>query len=216
MPNARRSRASGYNYQIIRPNEDILSWQPALRMDYQPMQKLRATFKYSGWQQRQGRDQRQLPGFNDTQMQRPVISTIAVSANYNLNNTTFLEGTYGRSRNELAGCALAQTGTGPNFCTNAIPMNEMSNRFNARARRAPDALPGREQAQPRVLRHRGAQQDEPGAAGLGERRLRQAANVRSGATGSATHRRTSRSRLTSTSTRPRTFRSASPKSWAVT
>ena len=120
-----------YNYQITRPNESILSWQPALRVDYQPMQKLRATFKYSGWQQRSDVINGALPGFNDTQMQRPVISTMAVSANYNLNNTTFIEGTYGRSRNELAGCALAQTGTGPTFCTNAIPMNEISNRFNA-------------------------------------------------------------------------------------
>jgi hypothetical protein len=120
-----------YNYQIIRPNESILSWQPALRVDYQPMQKLRATFKYSGWQQRSDIINGALPGFNDTQMQRPVISTMAVSANYNLNNTTFIEGTYGRSRNELAGCALAQTGTGPTFCTSAIPMNEISNRFNA-------------------------------------------------------------------------------------
>ncbi len=43
-------------------------------------------------------------------MQRPVISNLVFSANYNLNSTTFLEGTYGRSRNELAGCALAQIG----------------------------------------------------------------------------------------------------------
>ncbi len=42
----------------------------------------------------------------------------------------FLEGTYGRSRNELAGCALAQTGTGPNFCRAAVPMNANSYRNN--------------------------------------------------------------------------------------
>ena len=42
----------------------------------------------------------------------------------------FLEGTYGRSRNELAGCALAQTGTGPIFCRAAVPMNDNSNRIN--------------------------------------------------------------------------------------
>jgi hypothetical protein len=33
-------------------------------------------------------------------------------------------------RNELAGCALAQSGTGPSFCTNAIPMDPGSNRNN--------------------------------------------------------------------------------------
>ncbi len=121
----------GYNYQITRPTDKILSTQPAVRVDYQPMQKLRATFKYSGWRQRRDLIKGTLPGFNDTQMQRPVISNLAISANYNLSSTMFLEGTYGRSRNELAGCALAQTGTGPSFCRNAIPMNEMSNRFNS-------------------------------------------------------------------------------------
>jgi hypothetical protein len=131
LPNITQVAGIAHNYEITRPTESILSWQPAVRVDYQPMQKLRATFKYSGWQQRRDVINGALPGFNDTQMQRPVISNLVFSANYNLNSTTFIEATYGRSRNELAGCALAQSGTGPNFCTAAIPMNESSNRFNA-------------------------------------------------------------------------------------
>ena len=121
----------GYNYQITRPEERILSWQPAIRFDYQPTSTLRTTFKYSGWQQRRQAINGTLPGFNDTEMQNPVISSFAVSANYNLNETTYVEATYGRSRNELAGCALAQSGTGPTFCRAAIPMNPNSNRLNA-------------------------------------------------------------------------------------
>jgi hypothetical protein len=117
-----------YNFELLRPNETILSWQPGLRIDYQPTQKLRLTGKYSGWQQRRDVINGNLPGFTNSQMQRPVISTISVSANYNINATTFLEATYGRSRNELAGCALAQSGTGPNFCTSAIPMTPFANR----------------------------------------------------------------------------------------
>jgi hypothetical protein len=120
----------GFNYEVIRPNESLLSWQPAVRFDYQPTSKLRATAKYSGWQQRRDVVKGLVPGFNDTQMQRPIISALAFSANYNLTGTTFIEATYGRSRNELAGCALAQTGTGPTFCRNAIPINENSNRNN--------------------------------------------------------------------------------------
>ena len=120
-----------YNYEITRPNQTILSWQPAVRVDYQPATKLRVTGKYSGWQQRRDIINGALPGFNDTQMQRPVISNLVFSGNYNLNNTTFVEATYGRSRNELAGCALAQTGTGPSNCTNAIVMNEGSNKNNS-------------------------------------------------------------------------------------
>jgi len=130
LPNSTVSGVA-YNYVITRPKETALSTQPALRVDYQPTQKLRATFKYSGWLQRRDLIPGLLPGFNDTQMQRPVISTLAASANYSLSNTLFLEGTYGRSRNELAGCALAQSGTGPTFCRAAVPMNDNSNRFNA-------------------------------------------------------------------------------------
>jgi hypothetical protein len=120
-----------YNYEVVRPKESIRSTQPAFRFDYQPTTKLRATAKYSGWQQRRDLIPGLLPGYNDTQMQRPIISNLVFSANYNLNNSTFLEGNYGRSRNELAGCALAQTGTGPTFCRAAIPMNPNSNRNTA-------------------------------------------------------------------------------------
>src|SRR5262245_15805019 len=129
MPNA-GGAGIGFNYEVTRPTQSILSWQPAVRVDYQPSTKLRVTGKYSGWQQRRDQITGTIPGFNDTQMQRPVISNLAFTANYNLSNTMFLEGTYGRSRNELAGCALAQTGTGPNFCTAAIPMNDASYRGN--------------------------------------------------------------------------------------
>src|SRR5262249_43520706 len=130
MPNA-GGPGIGFNYSITRGAESVLSWQPAVRVDYQPTTKLRATGKYSGWQQRRDVVPGLMPGFNDTQMQRPIISNLGFSVNYNLTNTTFLEGTYGRSRNELAGCALAQTGTGPSFCRNAIPMNPNSFRGNA-------------------------------------------------------------------------------------
>ena len=120
----------GFNYEVTRGKESVLSWQPAARVDYQPTTNLRATGKYSGWQQRRDVVPGLMPGFNDTQMQRPVISNLSFSVNYSLTNTTFLEGTYGRSRNELAGCALAQTGTGPTVCTTAIPMNPSAYRNN--------------------------------------------------------------------------------------
>jgi hypothetical protein len=147
LPNA-GGPGVGFNYEVTRPNQSILSTQPAVRLDYQPMQSLRATFKYSGWQQRRDQILGLLPGFNDTQMQRPVISTLAFSANYNLNGTTFLEGTYGRSRNELAGCALAQTGTGPSFCRNAIPMNPNSYRNNIGLAGLPMLFPNANQLNP--------------------------------------------------------------------
>jgi hypothetical protein len=129
LPNRTSAPGAAYNYEIIRPNESLLAYQPAIRLDYQPIAKFRTSFKYTGWSQRKQTINGSLPGFNDTRMQHPVVSTMVVTANYNLGPTTFLEGTYGRSGNEQAGCAL--TGAGPTFCTGALPMNAISNRVDA-------------------------------------------------------------------------------------
>jgi hypothetical protein len=117
-----------YNFELTRPSESALGWQPAVRLDYQATSALRATAKYSGFVQRNQTFNGTLPGFNDTRMQDPVISALATTVNYTVNPTTFIEATYGRSRNALAGCGL--TG-GTTFCTSAIPMNPISNRFDA-------------------------------------------------------------------------------------
>jgi hypothetical protein len=119
-----------YNFEITRPTEKALAWQPAIRVDYQPSPALRATVKYSGFQQRNQIFNGTLPGFNDAQQQDPVVSTLAMSVNYNLNSTTFLEATYGQSQNAFGGCIFGQSATGPVFCTTGIPMNDKSNRNN--------------------------------------------------------------------------------------
>ena len=56
------------------------------------------------------------PASTTRKQYKPVVSTLAVTVNYTLNPTTFLEATYGHSQNELTGCGLAQGGTGPTFC----------------------------------------------------------------------------------------------------
>ena len=121
----------GYNYEITRPEEKALSQQPAVRVDYQPFQKLRATAKYSGFIQRNQVFNGTLPGFNDAQQQDPVIYTFATTVNYNFNSSTFLEGTYGQSQNAFAGCIFGQGNTGPVFCTTGVPRNDVSNRNTA-------------------------------------------------------------------------------------
>jgi len=121
----------GYNYEITRPEEKALAQQPAVRVDYQPTQKLRATAKYSGFIQRNQVFNGTLPGFNDAQQQDPVIYTFATTVNYNFNSSTFLEGTYGQSQNAFAGCIFGQGNTGPVFCTTGVPRNDVSNRNNA-------------------------------------------------------------------------------------
>ena len=49
-----------------------------------------------------------IPGWNDSKMVHPRIGTDAVSVNYSLNPTTFLEGTFGRAGNQLAACGHAE------------------------------------------------------------------------------------------------------------
>ncbi len=119
LPNIADPGRNNYNYELTRPNESILSWQPAVRLDYQPRQNLRATFKYSAWMQRDQTFLGTIPGFNDTRMQPAPVVSWTTSANYTWNPTTFIEATFGHSQNELAGCAQAQSGTGAIFCNNA-------------------------------------------------------------------------------------------------
>jgi hypothetical protein len=113
-----------YNYELTRPEEKQMANQPAVRLDYQPWAQLRGTFKYSGWAQKDQAILGTIPGWSDTRQYNPFVRTIAVSVNYSIDPTTFLEATFGRAQNSLTGCALAQGGTGPSFCRNAFPMND--------------------------------------------------------------------------------------------
>ena len=118
-----------YNFEITRPSESILSTQPAVRFDYQATQKFRASFKYSGFTQREQVQQGSIPGWNDTRMVHPNVSLIATTANYTLSPTLFLEGTFGRSQAYQGGCFGVGGGGGPQFC-NAFPVGDNANRNN--------------------------------------------------------------------------------------
>jgi hypothetical protein len=118
-----------YNFEITRPEESILSTQPAMRFDYQPASKFRASFKYSGFSQRQQLQQGSIPGWNDTQMVTPHVSLIAATVNYTVSPTLFLEGTTGHSAAYQGGCFGVGSGGGPQFC-NAFTMTPNANRNN--------------------------------------------------------------------------------------
>jgi hypothetical protein len=118
-----------YNLEITRPDESILSTQPAMRFDYQPASKFRASFKYSGFSQREQTQQGSIPGWNDTRMVTPHVSLIAATVNYTLSPTLFLEGTTGHSSAYQGGCFGVGSGGGPQFC-NAFTMTPNANRNN--------------------------------------------------------------------------------------
>ena len=133
--------AAQYNYQLVRPAEKLRANQPALRLDYQPMQNLRGTFKWAGWSQQDVLIPGTIPGWNDTRQYNPFVRTIAATVNYSLTNTTFLEGTWGNAQNSLTGCALAQANTGPSFCRNAFPMNDIASLAGAGLQNLPFIFP---------------------------------------------------------------------------
>ncbi len=141
MPNIANPGTNNYNYESTRPTEKLTANQPAIRIDYQPMASLRATFKYSGWSQKNQVINGSIPGFNDTKQYKPVVSTLAATVNYTFSPTTFLEATYGHSQNELTGCGLAQGGTGPTFCQNGFAMNPAGNRLNVGLANIPYLFP---------------------------------------------------------------------------
>jgi hypothetical protein len=133
--------ATQYNYELVRPAETLRANQPAVRLDYQPSQKLRGTFKYSGWSQQDVIIPGTIPGWNDTRQYNPFVRTLATTVNYSISNRTFLEGTWGRAQNSLTGCALAQANTGPTFCRNAFPMNDLASLSGAGLNNLPFIFP---------------------------------------------------------------------------
>ena len=119
MPNA-SVPGVGYNYELTRPNESILSWQPAIRLDYQAVAEPARHGQVLGLAAAHATSSTARSPASTTRRCSPVVAHAGRSpANYNIKPTTFLEATYGRSQNELAGCALAQANTGPTFCTSA-------------------------------------------------------------------------------------------------
>jgi hypothetical protein len=116
-----------YNFQLTRPTESILSYQPAVRFDYQPKNAFRVSFKYSGFSQREQTQNGSIPGWNDTRMVHPHVALVATTANYTLSPTLFLEGTAGHSLAYQGGCFGVGSGGSPQFC-NAFPVNTVANR----------------------------------------------------------------------------------------
>jgi hypothetical protein len=97
------SNVVGTNLQFIRPPQDTLQYQPVGRVDYQVLPSFRVSYKYQGQIDRKQINQGTIPGWNDAITPYTGRGTDAVTVNYNLSSTMFLEGTFGRAWNQLAG-----------------------------------------------------------------------------------------------------------------
>ena len=128
LPNKIQEINTTFNYQSggdgfpSLPETDNLTRQPVVRLDYQMSSALRVTGKYAGQRARRLLTPGLIPGFTDVYTPYPYITNYAVTVDYSINPTTFLEGTYGFIRNEL---------TGGN--EGGVLMNDTSNRFNGLA-----------------------------------------------------------------------------------
>ena len=103
LPNRTQTPTTNYNYELSPPQVENLTQQPAIRIDYQLSSKLRLNGKYSGQRARKITQPGLIPGFSDVLTPYPYITNYAFTVNYTLSPTTFVEGTYGFIRNELAG-----------------------------------------------------------------------------------------------------------------
>jgi len=131
LPNVNQLPGQNYNYEVAAPTTDNLTQQPSIRVDYQISQKLRATGKYSGQRARRLITPGTIQGFNDMQNPYPYITNYGATVDYQINNSTFLEGTYGFIRNQLAGGGSIGSPGGNPALPGGIFINDSSNRLSS-------------------------------------------------------------------------------------
>src|SRR5438067_1421912 len=131
LPNVTQLPGQNYNYEVAAPTTDNLTQQPSIRVDYQLSQKLRFTGKYSGQRARKLITPGTIQGFNDMQNPYPFITNYGATVDYQINNSTFLEGTYGFIRNQLAGGGSIGSPGGSPALPGGIFVNESSNRLSS-------------------------------------------------------------------------------------
>jgi len=129
LPNHDQKVGENYNYEVKQPNTKTPSYQPSVRLDYQPTSTLRFTGKFNG--QNNGTyisgpfGAGWLPGYNDQIRSAPGydwVTTWAVTGDWSINGTTFLEATYGRARNYLAGMYVNDSTNVNNIGLGGLPL----------------------------------------------------------------------------------------------
>lgn len=130
-----------YNYSAMLPAQDLMSQEPVMKIDYQPWTKLRVSGKLTLWEQPATLQTGTLPGFNDTQVYKKWFYMWATTIAYSITPTTFIEGTFGRTRNDLAGCFGPTNGVAPGLCTSAVPMDKVASLSGAGLTDLPQLFP---------------------------------------------------------------------------
>ncbi len=141
MPNTTPPPGADYNYQIASPNQSLMSQLPVGKIDYQPFSKLRVSFKLGLWGQPTNVIKGTLPGFNDSQEYKKWYYLWASTIDYTINPSTYVEASFGASRNDLAGCVQGGTTSAPNFCRSALPTDKIASLEGAGLTGLPSLFP---------------------------------------------------------------------------
>ncbi|MEO5739805.1 MAG: carboxypeptidase regulatory-like domain-containing protein [Vicinamibacterales bacterium] len=84
-----------YNLETVAPEDNRLTHQPTVRVDWQQSSKLRFTTKYAGQRATVKTTPGSIPGFNDAINQFPFITVASGTVDYTWTPTTVVEATYG-------------------------------------------------------------------------------------------------------------------------
>ena len=102
-PNMQQTAPNSYNLEVARPEDKNLTQQPSVRVDYQFTPALRFNARWARESQSRRVQEGTLPGYNDILQFGTYRYTTGATVNYTINDTTFLEGTFGQAQNELIG-----------------------------------------------------------------------------------------------------------------
>ena len=119
----------GFNYEHTDAPITLLGYQPIIRVDYQPFDTLRGSFKFLEYQQPSKVIAGTIPGFNDTREDNYGIWVPAGTLNWTVNASTFFEASFGANFHHQEGCSVS--GGEPNYCRNALPVSPAANRLTA-------------------------------------------------------------------------------------
>ena len=128
-----------------------------------------------------------LPGFNDTQMNDPVVPLWSATVNYTLNSDDVRRGEL-RARLAPAGGLRRSTAAAPNFCTAGFPVNPLSNQLTNGLAALPTLFPDANVVDPSYYNYDALTEVSP--AYFDGTRVQPAADLHSGAAASPTRRRT--------------------------
>jgi hypothetical protein len=120
--NLTQQPGTNYNYESRTPTTHTNVKQPAFRFDYQASSKFRVSVKDSIQLGNKDVVPGSIPGFNDVQNTRANIFSVATTVNYNLNPTTFLEGTFGVAQNQLGNFPVSSYANRNNVGLGSIPL----------------------------------------------------------------------------------------------